>query len=189
MKKWLAMLLVLSVACSITACSTKYAGDSAKDTPVQVLTKVWDTYEEDEKFNATGGEPANSVAGKPGKFDVADIESLDAQLGFPQASVALLDDAASLVHVVGNMFTAGAYHVTDTNEIELLTSDLQDNILHRQWVDSVPDKVLIVSVGENTVISVFGEEELVDTFKTKLLSVYGDVKVYNELFNSEENIE
>ncbi len=180
MKKVLAMLLVLGVVCSMTACGNSTKEDGAKDTPVQVLTKVWDTYEEDEKFNAAGGDSANSVANKPGKFDVTDAESLDVQLGFPQSSTALIEDAASLVHVIGNTFTAGAYRVTDSSEIELLTADLQDNILNRQWLDAVPDKILIVGVGEHTVVSVFGKTELVDTFKTKISSVYEDVKVYAE---------
>lgn len=184
MKKLLAMLLVLGMVCSMTACGNSTAEDGANDTPIQVLTKVWDTYEKDEKFNVAGGEPTNSVMDKPGKFDVADVENLDVQLGFPQASVALIDDAASLSHVIGNMFTAGAYHVTDASEIELLTADIQDNILNRQWLDAIPDKILIVSVGENTVVSVFGKAEMVDTFRTKLFSVYEDVKVYTE-----ENIE
>lgn len=180
MKKLLAMLLVLGVVCSITACGNSTVEDGANDTPLQVLTKVWDTYKKDEKFNAAGGDSANSVMNKPGKFDVADAENLDVQLGFPQASVALIDDAASLSHTIGNMFTAGAYHVTDASEVELLTADLQDNILSRQWLDAVPDKILIISVGENTVVSVFGKTELVDTFKTKILSVYEDVNVYTE---------
>lgn len=177
MKKVWAMLLVLAVLCSVTACGKNVSEDAANDTPLEVLTKVWETYEEDEKFNAAGGDPANGVMDKPGKFDVSDMENLDVQLGFPQASVALIDDAASLVHMIGNIFTAGAYQVSDINEIELLTADLRDNIVSRQWLDAIPDKLVIFVVGENTVVSVFGQTEQVDTFKEKLLSVYEDVTI------------
>lgn len=180
MKKFLAIILVIVMTVSVAACGKDKKEDPAGKSPLEILTKVWEAYGEDEKFNAAGGDPANGVTDKPGKFDVEDIENLDVQLGFPQASAALIEDAASLVHMIGNIFTAGAYYVTDPSEIELLTSDLQDNILSRQWLDAIPDKVLIVSVGEHVVISVFGQEELVDTFEEKLVSIYDDVKVYAE---------
>lgn len=180
MKKILAMILVIAMTVSVAACGKDKKEDPEGATPLDILTKVWDSYEKDEKFNAVGGDPANGVMDKPGKFLVADIENLDVQLGFPQASAALIEDAASLVHMIGNLFTAGAYYVTDPSEIELLTSDLQDNILSRQWLDAVPDKLVIVSVGENVVISVFGQEDLVDTFREKLVSTYDEVKVYAE---------
>ena len=180
MKKILAMMLVIVMTVSVAACGKDKKEDPQGATPLDILTKVWESYEKDEKFNAAGGDPANGVMDKPGKFDVADIENLDVQLGFPQASAALIEDAASLVHMIGNIFTAGAYYVTDPSEIELLTSDLQDNILSRQWLDAVPDKLVIVSVGENVVISVFGQEDLVDTFQKKLTAIYDEVKVYAE---------
>lgn len=178
MKKFLAMILAIAMTVSVAACGKDTKEDPSGATPLDILTKVWNAYEKDEKFNAAGGDPTNSVMDQPGKFDVADIENLDVQLGFPQASVALIEDAASLVHMIGNIFTAGAYYVTDPSEIELLTSDMQDNILSRQWLDAIPDKLLIVSVGENIVISVFGQEELVDTFQKKLVSIYDEVEVY-----------
>lgn len=180
MKKILAMMLVIVMTVTAVACGKDKKEDPQGATPLDILTKVWQSYEKDEKFNAAGGDPANGVMDKPGKFDVADIENLDVQLGFPQASAALIEDAASLVHMIGNIFTAGAYYVTDSSEIELLTSDLQDNILSRQWLDAVPDKLLIVSVGDNVVISIFGQEELVDTFQEKLTAIYDEVKVYAE---------
>ena len=117
----------------------------------------------------------------PGKYDVSDVEGLDAQLGFPQASVALIDDAASLVHMMNaNTFTAGAYYVSDANEVELLVEDMKDNILNRQWICGFPDTLIIVGIGDNTVVSAFGNAEIIDTFETKLLSVYGGAKVLCE---------
>ena len=108
MKRILTMLLALAMVFSVAACGKK-SNDGANDKPVDVLTKVWDTYKDDEKFAAGGGDANNMVMDGPGKYDVSDVEGLDAQLGFPQASVALIDDAASLVHMMNaNTFTAGA---------------------------------------------------------------------------------
>ena len=117
----------------------------------------------------------------PGKYDVSDVEGLDAQLGFPQASVALIEDAASLVHMMNaNTFTAGAYYVSDANEVELLVEDMKDNIMNRQCICGFPDTLIIVGIGDNTVVSAFGNAEIIDTFETKLLSVYDGAKVLCE---------
>ena len=180
MKNFLTMLLALAMVFSVAACGKK-SNDGANDKPVDVLTKVWETYKDDEKFSAGGGDANNMVMDGPGKYDVSDVEGLDTQLGFPQASVALIDDAASLVHMMNaNTFTAGAYYVSDANEVELLVEDMKDNIMNRQWICGFPDTLLIFGVGDNTVVSAFGNEEVVETFEKKLLSVYEDAKVLCE---------
>ena len=134
MKRILTMLLALAMVVSVVACGKK-SNDSANDKPVDVLTKVWATYKDNEKFAAGGGDAEHTVMDGPGQYDISDVEGLDAQLGFPQASVALIDDAASLVHMMNaNTFTAGAYYVSDVNEVEMLVEDMKDNIMSRQWI-------------------------------------------------------
>lgn len=178
MKKVLSVLLATTMVFSLMACGNSESGE---DAPLDVLTKIWETYEEDEKFEAVGGDPNNIVEGAPGTVDITNEENLDVSLGFPQSSAALLDDAASLIHALNqNTFTAGAYHVSDTSEIEMLTADLHDNIVNRQWLDGIPDKLIIVGIGENIIVSAFGNTEMVDTFKEKVVTVYNDVTMYYE---------
>lgn len=181
MKKVLSMLLIGAMVLSLAACGKSAEEEVVNDAPVDVLTKVWETYGEDEKFAAMGGDMNNMVDNAPGTFDVADEEGLDTTLGFPQASIPLIDDAASLVHMMNaNTFTAGAYHVNDATEVELLIEDLKDNIMNRQWLCGFPETLIIVQVGENTVVSAFGNAEAIDTFKTKLLEVYEGAEVIVE---------
>lgn len=176
MKKLLSMLLVATMVFSLTACGEK--NDVEKDSAVDVLTKVWEIYGEDEKFEAVGGGPEDMVEGVPGAFDADAAESLDTVLGYPQTSVALLEDAASLVHMMhANTFTAGAYKLADAAEVEMLVSDLEDNIMSRHWLDGCPDTLIIVQIGEHTVVSVFGNADAVETFKTKLLTVYEEAEI------------
>ena len=180
MKRILTMLLALAMVVSVVACGKK-SNDSANDKPVDVLTKVWATYKDNEKFAAGGGDAEHTVMDGPGQYDISDVEGLDAQLGFPQASVALIDDAASLVHMMNaNTFTAGAYYVSDVNEVEMLVEDMKDNIMSRQWICGFPDTLIIIGVGDHTVVSAFGNEDVVETFEEKLLSVYDDAEVLCE---------
>ena len=74
---------------------------AAQDTgALSLLTSVWSTYSEDDKFPAAGGDAEHSVDGAPGSFDVSNADSLTYQLTFPSADVSLIDGAASLVHMM-----------------------------------------------------------------------------------------
>lgn len=181
MKKILALLLAAATIMSLTACGSDASKDAVTDAPVDVLTKVWETYGEDEKFFAMGGDMNNPVDNAPGAFDISDAESLDATLGYPQSSVALIDEAASLVHAMNaNTFTAGAYHVAETSEIEMLIEDVKDNIMNRQWLCGFPDTLIIVQIGEDTLVTAFGNAEIIENFKTKLTNAYEGAEVVVE---------
>lgn len=182
MKRIFAMLLAATMVFSIAACGKDAKNEKAEsDTPVEVLTKVWESYGDDEKFAIVGGDWDNSVADAPGAFDVNNAEALDSMLGFPQDSAALLDDAASFMHMMNaNTFTAGAYHVKNEGDVEMVISDLQNNIKNRQWMCGFPDTLIIIKVDANTVVSAFGEATNIENFKTKLLAAYEGAKVVVE---------
>lgn len=184
MKKITTLLLAVAMTFSLVACGSGQAGnDSAGDSPLQVLTNVWETYGEDEKFAVLGGGPEfeESVENEPGTFNISDAEAVDAVLGFPSSSVALITEAASMMHAMNqNTFTAGAYHVSNAGDVEMLVSDLEDNILDRQWMCGFPDTLIIVSVDDNTLISAFGEANNIDIFKNKIASVYEEAEVVSE---------
>ena len=59
MKKWIAMLLAVMTAVSLTACAAKSGGqETASNIPdaLTILNTVWASYSEDEKFPAAGGD-------------------------------------------------------------------------------------------------------------------------------------
>ena len=89
-----------------------------------------------------------------------------------------MDQAASLIHMMNqNTFTAAAYHCTD--DAAALATALRDNIQQRRWMCGFPDKVAVAVVGEY-VVSVFGAEDLVDTFMSHLNGIFGVQPVYDE---------
>ena len=202
MKKFLAILLTAALAFSLTACGSNDNQNndsnnnnssnsdsnnanqsdeeptSAKDA-LELLNTVWNSYGDDEKFPAAGGDMSeeNMTMDAPGKFSIEDAEALDTTLGFPSASVEKIDDAASLVHMMNaNTFTCGAFHAKSSADVSDLTAALKDNISQRQWMCGFPDKLVIVTVGDY-VISFFGENEIVDTFKTKLSTAYPSAEI------------
>ncbi len=181
MKKLFAIMLAGVMMLSFAACGEKKpAADGESETsaqvaealaPVDVLASAWNAYAEDEKFSAMGGDMNTIVDGAPGKFDISDAASLDATLAFPEASVAMIDDAASLVHaMMANNFTAGAFNVTDAANVDAVAKSIEENLKGRQWMCGFPEMMLIVKVGSNTVVSAFGAADLIGNFKTKLLA-------------------
>ena len=187
MKKLICLLLAMTLALSLTACGVGKAAGTTKDdtegkTAVDILTDAWAVYEEDEKFAIAGGDYENMVMDAPGAVNVSDGETLDALLGFPAASAGLIDDGASLMHMMNqNTFTAGAYHVTKADDVQAVADAVKENIMNRQWMCGFPDDLVISSVGANYVVAVFGAEDVVDNFEEALEEFYASTKIlYDE---------
>lgn len=170
----LAMMLVLGMsACGNDKNTQTTEDDTAGKTAVDILKDVWAAYGEDEKFAIAGGDYNSMVQDEPGAVDVSDGETLDTLLGFPAGSTALIDDAASMMHMMNqNTFTAGVYHVADADDVQETADALRENILERQWVCGFPDQLVIYSVGESFVAAAFGAEETIDSFETHLKEAY-----------------
>ena len=182
MKKIFAMLLVAAMVLSMAACGKDDKGKEASgDTPVQVLTTVWDKFADDQKFAISGGDWDNSVMDAPGEFDATNAEALDSMLGFPQDKVEAIDAAASFMHMMNaNTFTSGVYHVTNADDVSAVCDALKENIMNRQWMCGFPETLIIVTVDDNYVISAFGNGQIIETFKNKISGVYDNATVVYE---------
>ena len=97
------------------------------------------------------------------------------------ANIAEIDDAASVMHMMNaNTFTGAAYHVTDAANVETLAATIKDNILARQWMCGFPDKMIVVQVGDDYLVTAFGNGEIMDNFLSKLQAEYSGAKVLFE---------
>ena len=180
MKKFLTMLLALVMVLSLAACSSQKGGDVNGGSPVSavdLLTAVWNAYPESEKFPVVGGSLDKPVDDAPGTFPVDDADNLDYMLHFPADKADLIDDAASLTHMMNaNTFTAGAFHVASSSDVDSVVSDLKDNIMNRQWMCGFPDKLVVLTLGDY-VVSCFGAEELVDEFSENVTAAFSGASV------------
>ena len=158
---------------------------AAVDDALTILNAIWNTYSDEEKFPAAGGDSEHAVDGAPGSFEVSNADRLSYLLTFPADDASLIDSAASLVHMMNlNTFTCGAFHVADANNVARLADDLRTTIQAKHWMCGFPDKLVIVTVGQS-VLSVYGNEDLVNTFRDKLLASYSAATaVYDEAINA-----
>ena len=185
MKKTISALLCAVLLLSLTACGASAPADTGADAPasaLELLENVWNSYSDEEKFPAAGGDYSeeNMRDGAPGNFSIRDAEILNSSLGFPAAEAGKIDGAASLVHMMNlNTFTCGAFHVKNSGDVTALSAALRENILARHWMCGIPDKLVIATVGDY-IVSVYGNEELVDTFVSKLAAAYPSAKTVSD---------
>ena len=188
MKRTIALILCGLLMIGLIGCSKKEeAGDTTVTDAVagtgatDLLTQVWNSYQDADKFPVGGGNFDNFVMDAPGKYDVSKTEELDATLGLPASSAAFIDDAASMMHMMNaNTFTSGVYHVTDAANQDTVVDSLKDNIMNRRWMCGFPDTLIVAKVGEEYVVSAFGNAEIIETFKTNLRATFAMTDVVVE---------
>ena len=187
MKKFLTLLLAAAMTLSLAACGSKTDDNSGNNSQpasaLELLNAVWANYSDDDKFPAAGGDydEANMTEDAPGNFSVEDGDALDYSLSFPAADAGKLSDAASLTHMMNaNSFTCGAFHVSDAGNVSTVAADIRSAVQGKQWMCGFPDKLVIFTSGQY-VVSVYGNESLVNTFRDKFVAAHsGASTVYDE---------
>ena len=168
---------------TLAACGQKDNGGNggndaaAPADSLELLTKVWDSYTDDEKFSAVGGDYDHSVDDAPGAFDISQADNVEYMLTLPQDKVSLIDGAASLMHMMNaNTFTCGAFHPAKAEDADTLAQTLRDSIQGKQWMCGFPDKLVVAKVG-GYVVSFYGDQDLVNTFRDKLSAAWEGTEI------------
>ena len=181
MKKLLTILLATTMVLGCVACGGETT-PPVDDTPLMVaadsvdlLTRVWATYGEDEQFFAMGGHFEAPVDNAPGAYDITKTEDLSISFCIPTDVIPMIDDAATIMHAMNaNSFSAAAYHVLNVDNVQTVIEGIKEKTVNNQWMCGFPDKLMIVTVGEDYVVSAFGVNDIMDVFQAKLTEVYGD---------------
>ena len=206
MKKLVALLLAATMMVTCVACggnagsgeNTENAGNENTATveikdATELLTKVWDEYKatasEDVQFPIGGGNFENMTTDVPGKYDVTvtdAAEGLTSTYCVPADVIEKADDFATGVHMMmSNNFATVALHVTDAANTEAVVAAVKDATINNQWMCGMPEKLIVVTVGEDYVVSAYGLSALIDVYKTAITTVYGDAAVVSV----EENLQ
>lgn len=160
--------------------STQNSPETETETEVKVeiadandiLAKVWETY--DEQFAIMGGHFDTAVMDMPAKYDLTKTNDLELMYCVPQSASVQMDDAATMVHLMrASVFTAGAYHVTDVANVNVVADEIKQQIMSNQWLGGFPDEYFIAVVDDQYVVAVIGVTEVVDEFETALKDIYG----------------
>lgn len=144
----------------------------------EILTKTWDSYTNEERFEIMGGHFASALIGMPEKFDLTQVTDLSQMYCVPEAQIENLDDGATMIDLYNaGRFMAGAFHVIAGADAEMFATEMRTQILENQWHGEKPEKLLILKIDEQYVIPVWGREVLVDEFKEKIEAIYQEMIV------------
>lgn len=140
---------------------------------LEILTNIWNGYDEDQKFPVAGGDYDNISDNAPGKFDVSNTEALRSILIVPEEAASMVDDGASMMHAMNaNTFTGGAFHLTEAADRGKFTDALKEAVLNNQWMCGFPEEFIVYGVGDEYVVSAFGKSDTIGYFKEQLLKQY-----------------
>lgn len=93
----------------------------------------------------------------PAKFVALEDEDYNANLGYPAADAAKIDDAASMFHMQNvNVFTGYAVHFANSGDVDAMVETLKANISARRWDCGHPEKLYIVKVPGDYLVVVWG---------------------------------
>lgn len=177
MKKFVALILVSVMALSLAACGGSDVPDVDK-TALEVLTEIWDALPEDQHFMTFGGDYDAAVENAPGAHAIGDGSDLENGIGFPAADISMIDEAASMRHMLNtNTFTCGAYHVVNTEDMDTVCQGIRDSLMNRAYMCGWPETLYVIKIGQHLVVNVFGANDLVTVFKDKAAELYGDAAV------------
>ena len=92
-----------------------------------------------------------------------------------------IDDAASLIHAMNaNTFTGSAFHLSDPKTLNTFADSLKESILGNQWMCGFPEVLLLAQIGDDYVVSAFGNTDLINYFKTQLTDQYPSAVILTE---------
>ena len=142
-----------------------------------VLAEIWSKFPEDLKPMTFGGETESEpiVENAPAAHAIGDGSKLFNDFGYPTEMIDKIEEAATLRHMMNvNTFTCGAYYVTDTADVKDICDGIEYALMNRNYLCGAPQQLVILTVHEHFVVSVFGAEDLVNAFKNAATEFYGD---------------
>ena len=146
-----------------------------------VLENVWNLYGEDEKFAVIGGNMESPVDGAPGNYDMAYAENLTYNLLVPAESLANVDEAATMIHMMNaNTFTCGVVHLTEGTDVEAFANTMRDAIQGNMWMCGFPETLTVAVIEGKYVLIAFGVNDAMNPFMTHFGEAYPEANI---LFN------
>ena len=163
----------ISVGCGMGTPKMEFA-DTA-----DVINKVVDTYTEENKFFAVGGDIDTPVDGKAGLMNIENTETVNSLLHTNNELLTEVDEVASFVHAMNaNTFTSGAFKLKNSSKAGEFAASLKESVLATQWMCGFPEKIIIFNVnGGDYVVYAIGNGDAVDYFRTQLVTVMGESAV------------
>ena len=151
-----------------TTATTEGTTATAYATALDALSAVWETFPEEDRFPAAGGDEARDAIDGPGSFDVnAYGETFQYQiLVDDQLLGQLTGDAATLIHMLNtNTFCSAAMRVSEDTDVSAFAEHYKEIVQANRWMCGFPETVVVLSLGD-IVFTAYGHDDLIQLFKS-----------------------
>lgn len=176
MKRAIAKIIMCVILLSLLISGCKKKTEQSKDvidirieSAEDVLVKVWACYGENDKFNIVGGDMDNMAMGCPCDFSLTAVSEMENMLGVPESTVSMLENAATMADEMDSyIYTVAAYCVKDSSNVTKFRETVEENLLNKEWGETIPDKLVVATLDSDYVIVAYGTEDKMDTFVDRL---------------------
>ena len=145
----------------------------------RLLQTIWDLYPQEERFSVYGGAMEQAVMDAPGPLDLSMQEELSTRYLLTEDLVRQVEEGASLVHLMnGNILTAVVLRVR--GDQQEFAKTWRSNVRATRWICGQPDRMILVQPEDGCLLLVFGSQDIVRTFRSRLMEVYPKTKVLYE---------
>ena len=168
----LAMMLTLFAGCGKAEPAETVPAQQMPASALEILETVWASYADEEKFPIIGGNIEANIMDAPGNYDLAYAENMTWNLLVPEAQIANVAEAASMIHMMNaNTFTCGVFKIQNISAADFGAA-MKDAVLNNQWMCGFPDSMLIRSFGDTSVLVAFGINDAMTPFEQHLTAAY-----------------
>ena len=171
----LALVLVLAMfaGCGKTQPAETVPAQEMPGSALEILETVWNSYSDDEKFAVIGGNIEANIMDGPGNYDMAYAENMTWNLLVPEAQIANITEAASMIHMMNaNTFTCGVFKLADGVTAADFGAAMKDAVMNNQWMCGFPETLLIRNFGDTYVLVAFGINDAMTPFEQHLSAAY-----------------
>lgn len=140
--------------------------------PLELLETVWNALPEENRFPSFGGDMTDEIQEGPGAYDLSSTDALAYTLLVPEEQLPNVKEAASLIHMMNaNTFTCGTFRLEGVSAADF-TEAMDERIASNQWMCGFPERMVIASFGDDTVLTAFGQEDALNPFLDQLTRTY-----------------
>ena len=187
MKKFISVLLALTIMLSLAACDSKTAEETnpvqeVPATAVEILEKTWAEYAESEKFAIIGGNAEAGIMDTPANYDMEYAENMTYSLLVPADQIGNVAEAASMIHMMNaNSFTCGVFRLAEGVSTADFAAAMEAAVQGNMWMCGFPETLLIKDIAGTYVLVAFGLNDAMTPFEKHLSEVYPNAEtLYNE---------
>ena len=181
MKRMSLILLVLVIVLGCVACSNTPTDEEIIVTETEeieiidateILSNVWSEIDTGD-LEVMGGHFSEPVMGSPAKYDLIQAQDLMSMYCVPENQISVIDDVATVIDLYNAArFTASAFHLTNVESQESFIVEMKQQIEQNEWHGEKPEKILVLGIGDEYVVAVYGREQIVDAFEIILQKIY-----------------